>query len=181
MSLEHTQSLVYESVSQKILKPCQSSVDDRFGKKSSIASGNSDPGRTERSRLQGLLFFFRARFTSFHTHFSILTFFCSYVIFHFCCFYTRVFEKTLLFEKTLFIIIKTSSIFPVQIPILWVTGACCQNFTPRMSRLWLARIETPEKIKSPWGGLKILDPQTTKASFPYDSVSCTSDCTTPES
>ena len=45
-------------------------------------------------RPSGLLFF-RARFTSFHTHAS-LAFFVRYVIlFNFCCSHARVFGKTL--------------------------------------------------------------------------------------
>ena len=45
----------------------------------------------------GLLFC--ARFTSFHTHASLLTFFvCLFVLFHTCCFHARVFGKTLLDE-----------------------------------------------------------------------------------
>ena len=36
------------------------------------------------------------------------------------------------------------------------------NFKPRMARLWLARIETPDKTKSPYGGLTVLDLLTTK-------------------
>ena len=35
------------------------------------------------------------------------------------------------------------------------------NFTPRMSTSGLARIETPDKTKSPFGGLKVLDLLTT--------------------
>ena len=43
--------------------------------------------------------FFRARFTSFHTHASLLTFFvCLIVLFHSWCSRARVFGKTLLQE-----------------------------------------------------------------------------------
>ena len=37
------------------------------------------------------------------------------------------------------------------------------NFTPRMSMLGLAQMEIPDKTKSPWGGLTVLDQRTTKA------------------
>ena len=37
------------------------------------------------------------------------------------------------------------------------------NCTPRMSRLELAQMETPDKIKSPWGGFTVLYLLTTKA------------------
>ena len=44
-------------------------------------------------------FFFRARFTFFHTHASLLTFFvCLIVLFHSCCSHSRVFGKTLVHE-----------------------------------------------------------------------------------
>ena len=44
-------------------------------------------------------FFFCARFTSFYTHASLLTFFvCIFVLFHSCCSHARVFGKTLLHE-----------------------------------------------------------------------------------
>ena len=44
-------------------------------------------------------FFFGARFTSFHTHSSLLTFFfCFFVLCHSCCSLARVFEKTHLQE-----------------------------------------------------------------------------------
>ena len=36
------------------------------------------------------------------------------------------------------------------------------NFTPRMSRLGLVQMETPDKTKSPWGGFTVLDLLTTK-------------------
>ena len=35
------------------------------------------------------------------------------------------------------------------------------NITPRMSRLGLVRIDTPDKTNSPWGGLTVLDLLTT--------------------
>ena len=38
-----------------------------------------------------------------------------------------------------------------------------QNFTPRMSTLGLAQMETPDNTKSPWGGFTVLDLLTTKA------------------
>ena len=37
------------------------------------------------------------------------------------------------------------------------------NFMIRMSRLGPALMETPDKTKSPWGGLTVLDLLTTKA------------------
>ena len=44
-------------------------------------------------------FFFCARFASFHTHASLLTFFvCFFILFHSCCSQARVFGKTLLDE-----------------------------------------------------------------------------------
>ena len=44
-------------------------------------------------------FLFRARFTSFHTHASLLTFlFCFFVLFHSCCSHAQVFGKTLMHE-----------------------------------------------------------------------------------
>ena len=43
-------------------------------------------------------FFFRGRFTSFHTHASLLTLFCFFILFHSCCSHARVFRKTLLHE-----------------------------------------------------------------------------------
>ena len=44
-------------------------------------------------------FFFHARFTSFHTHTSLLTFIiCFFILFHSCCFHARVFGKTLVHE-----------------------------------------------------------------------------------
>ena len=47
----------------------------------------------------GTSFLFRARFTSFHTHLSLLTFFLSFfVLFHSCCSHARVFGKTLVHE-----------------------------------------------------------------------------------
>ena len=50
-------------------------------------------------RLSGLLFFSSARFTSFHTHASLLTFFvCFFVLFHSCYSHARVFGKTLVHE-----------------------------------------------------------------------------------
>ena len=42
--------------------------------------------------------FFRARFTSFHAHASLLIFFSFSVFFHSCCFHAQVFGKTLLHE-----------------------------------------------------------------------------------
>ena len=46
----------------------------------------------------GTAFFFRARFTSFHNHASLLTFFCYFVLFHSCGSNARVFGKTLVHE-----------------------------------------------------------------------------------
>ena len=47
----------------------------------------------------GTSFFFRARFTSFHTHAYLLTFFiCCFILFDSCCSHARVFGKTLLHE-----------------------------------------------------------------------------------
>ena len=44
-------------------------------------------------------FFFRALFTSFHTHASLLTvFICLFVLFHSCCSHVRMFGKTLVHE-----------------------------------------------------------------------------------
>ena len=44
-------------------------------------------------------FFFRDRFTSFHTHASLPAFFfCFYILFHTCCSHVRVFGKTLVHE-----------------------------------------------------------------------------------
>ena len=62
----------------------------------------------------------------------------------------------------------------LKIPILWETRetiprtlsskvSLLSNFTPKMSRLGLARKETPDKTKSPWRGLTVLDLLTTKA------------------
>ena len=71
---------------------------------SSTASGRRDPKRTvapcARAIVQavGTSFFIRARFTSFHTHASLLPFFCSFVLFHSCCSHVRVFGKTLVHE-----------------------------------------------------------------------------------
>ena len=46
-----------------------------------------------------IFFFFRARFTSFHTRSYLLTFyFCFFVLFHSCCSRARVFGKTLVSE-----------------------------------------------------------------------------------
>ena len=43
--------------------------------------------------------FFRVRFTSFHSHSSLLTFFfCFFVLFDYCCSHARVFGKTLVHE-----------------------------------------------------------------------------------
>ena len=46
----------------------------------------------------GTYFFVRALFTSFLTHFSLLTFFCYFVLFHSCGSHARVFGKTLVHE-----------------------------------------------------------------------------------
>ena len=62
----------------------------------------------------------------------------------------------------------------LKIPILWETQETIQctrsskvsmlsNVTPSMSRLGVTSIETPDKTKSPWGGLTVLDLLTTKA------------------
>ena len=68
---------------------------------SSIALGRRDPGGTVGSsyslgRLD--IFFLRARFTFFHSHYSLLTLFFSFILFHFCCSHDRVFGKILLHE-----------------------------------------------------------------------------------
>ena len=43
-------------------------------------------------------FFFRARFSSFHAHASLLTFFRVFDFFHSCCSHAQVFGKTLVHE-----------------------------------------------------------------------------------
>ena len=44
-------------------------------------------------------FFFHARFPSFHTHASLLTFFvCCFILLHSCCSHAQVFGKTLVHE-----------------------------------------------------------------------------------
>ena len=58
-------------------------------------------GRPERQFRPSELFF-RASFTSFLTHSSHLTFFCFFVLFHSCCYHSRVFGKTLLHELHIF-------------------------------------------------------------------------------
>ena len=72
---------------------------------SSQALGPIDPGGDGRLKLwfrpSGLPFFFGARF-SFHTHSSLLTFFCYFVLFDSCCSYARVFGKTLTQELIIF-------------------------------------------------------------------------------
>ena len=51
----------------------------------------------------GILFFFRVRFSSLHTHASLLTsFVCFFILFHSCCSHARVFEKTLVHELPIF-------------------------------------------------------------------------------
>ena len=46
-----------------------------------------------------VLLFSRARFTSFHTHNSLLTFFvCFFILFHSCCSHARLFGKKNLHE-----------------------------------------------------------------------------------
>ena len=50
-------------------------------------------------RPSGLLFSFVFRFSSFHTHASLLTFFvCFFILFHFFCSHARVFGKTRVHE-----------------------------------------------------------------------------------
>ena len=58
-------------------------------------------GRPERQFRPSELFF-RASFTSFFTHSSHLTFFCFFVLFHSCCYHSRMFGKTLLHELHIF-------------------------------------------------------------------------------
>ena len=68
------------------------------------------------------------------------------------------------------------------IPRTWSSNmSLLSNFTPRMARLGLARIETPDKTKSPWGGLRVLDLQTTRAIVMLGFSITHQDCTTPES
>ena len=42
------------------------------------------------------------------------------------------------------------------------TVSLLSKFTPRMQRLRLARMENPDKTKSPWGGFTVVDLRTTK-------------------
>ena len=44
------------------------------------------------------LLLFHIRFTSFHIHASLLTFFCFMVLFHSCCSHVRMFGKILVHE-----------------------------------------------------------------------------------
>ena len=62
---------------------------------SSTAAESSDPRETVRPNYQAVgSFSFRHRFTSFHTHSSLITFFfCYFVLFHSCFSNARVFEK----------------------------------------------------------------------------------------
>ena len=50
----------------------------------------------------GTSFFFHASFTAFHTLFSLLNFFCYFVLFHSCFSHARVFGKTLMHEFLIF-------------------------------------------------------------------------------
>ena len=70
-------------------------------KKLSTVWGQSDPGRRSIGLSYSLGLWdlsFCARFTSFHAHASLLTFFSFFVLLHSCCSHEQVFVKTLVHE-----------------------------------------------------------------------------------
>ena len=69
--------------------------------------------------------------------------------------------------KTLFTNLKIPILSNIRftIPLAWCSKLnLLSNFTPRMSRVGLVRMETPEKIKSLRGGYTVLNQLRTKAS-----------------